>query len=165
MDQSLNAYIKQGNTKVIWVWYEGNGSSNQSVLEGQGVNYNFNFTRTGGAVTDSVPDRYNRVEAPSAGNKIHFAGTLARDYTVPANGTLVEVNAPGSVCTIRLAAGVSTTVGVTIVECTYTAGTFKAASNTGKGVAIALQTITGDGNIQQCLAVLQEGLPSVGLAD
>ncbi len=164
MDQSLNAYIKQGNTKTLWLWIEGTGSV-QTLYEGQGMCYNFNYNRSSGAATDSVPERYNRIELPSAGNKIHFAGVLACDVSVPKTGTLVEVNAPGSVCVIRLAIGVSTTVGVTIVECTYTAGTWKAATNTGKGVAIALQTITGSGAVQQCLAVLEEGLPSVGLAD
>ena len=165
MDQSLNAYIKQGNTKTLWLWIEGTGSV-QTLYEGQGMCYNYDYNRSGGAATDSVPERYNRIELPSSDNKAHFAGVLACDVTVPKTGTLVEVNAPGSVCNVRLAIGVSTAIGSeTLVECTYTAGTFKAASNTGKGCANAIQTITGSGAVQLCLVVLQEGLPSVGLAD
>jgi hypothetical protein len=60
---------------------------------------------------------------------------------------------------------VSATVGATDLECTYTAGTWKAASHSGKGVATALQTITGDSTVLDCLAVLQEGLQGGGLAD
>ncbi len=165
MDQSLNAYIKQGNTKTLWLWIEGTGSV-QTLYEGQGMCYNYNYNRSGGAATDSVPERYNRIELPSSDNKAHFAGVLACDVSVPKTGTLVEVNGPGSVCVIRVAAGVSAAIGdETLLECTYTAGTFKAASNTGKGCANAIQTITGGGDPLQCLAVLQEGLPSVGLAD
>ncbi len=164
MDQSLNAYIKQGNTKSLWLWIEGTGSV-QSLKQGQGMCYNFDYNRSGGAATDSVPERYNRIELPSTGNKTHFAGVLACDVSVPKTGTLVEVYGPGSVCVILTALDVTATVGSTILECTYDAGTWKAASNTGKGVATALQTITATGAVQQCLAVLQEGLPSVGLAD
>ena len=165
MDQSLNAYIKQGNTKSLWLWIEGTGSV-QTLYQGQGMCYNYDYNRSGGAATDSVPERYNRIEIPSSDNKAHFAGVLACDVTVHKTGTLVEVNGPGSVCSVLVAVGVTTVISdETLLECTYTAGTFKAASNTGKGCANAIQSVAGDSDTHLILAVLQEGLPSVGLAD
>ncbi len=160
MDCSINGPLDLPQQKKAEVWFEGTGTA-QTVYQGQGVCYNSDY----GTATASTPARYNRVELPASGNKTHFAGVLESNYTIPATGRLVTILLPGSVCTIRLAAGQSTTIGVTAVECTYTAGTWKTASNAGKGVAIALQTITGSGAVQNCLAVLEEGLPSVGLAD
>jgi len=156
-DQSINAPLKKGSVKSAWVWFEGA----TALKEGQGVCCNSDY----GTDTDSDARRMNRVEMPSADNKTFFAGVAARNYSAKAGGQMIEIYEPGSVCTILVAIGVSAVVGVTALECTYVAGTFKAATNNGKGVATALQTITGGAAALPCLAVLREGLPSVGLAD
>jgi hypothetical protein len=163
MDCSVNGPQKLNNGAKKSVWFEGNGSTAQTVYEGQGVCYNFDY----GTAASADGHRYNRVEVPSSGNKTHFAGVLLSGATIPAGGSVVEIATPTgqTVCNVLLAIGESTTIGATRVECTYTAGTWKAASNTGQGTAIALQTITGGAAVQLCQAVLCEGLPATGLAD
>ena len=163
MDGSLNGYIKQNNNVKKCCWFEGNGATAQTLYEGQGVCFNSDY----GTATEVDGRRYNRVELPKDGNKTHFAGVLLRDYTIPAGGGMVEIAVPSnnSVCNILLAIGVSAVVGETLFECTYTAGTWKAATNTGQGCAVALQTVTGGAAALLCQAVLCEGLPATGLAD
>ncbi len=161
MDASLNGPINAGRKILATYFFEGNGSSAQTVYEGQGVCFNSDY----GTATESKPERHARVELPSSGNKIHFAGVLAQNYSIPADGRFVQVYEPGSVCNIRCAAGQSATVNSTLLECTYTAGTWKTATNTAKGVADALQSITGGSAALLCLAYLRVGDPCVGLAD
>lgn len=144
------------------VWFAGTGSA-QTVNEGQGVCYNFDY----GTATTAEPRRYNEVELPagSSGNESHFAGVLAKDYTIPAGGRVVTIYGPGSVCYVLTLAGESATIGTTVLQFNYgnNYGLFTAESDTGKGCATALQTITGGASNQLCLAYLQEGVQSDGV--
>jgi len=157
MDTSLNGPLKQARVQKAVVWFEGD----TALTEGQGVCYNSDY----GTATVADARRMSHVELPANGNKTFFAGVAVRNYSARSGGQMIEICEPGSVCTILLAIGVSSVVGVTALECTYVAGTFKAATNNGKGVATALQTVTGGAAVLPCLALLREGLPSVGLAD
>ncbi len=154
MDVSINAPQKCANTKSEWVWFEGNGSSEQSMLKGRGVCYNWDY----GTAASVDARRYNRVELPTILNAPYFAGVLSRDYTIPAGGTLVEISKPGSTCEVLSKA--STTIGVGRFTCeaggTY-AGYFRYAGFPGQGSAKPLQTIDRSSTAGLCLAHLEEG--------
>jgi hypothetical protein len=161
MNISINAPTKKGNCKLLYVWFEGNGSSAVSVLEGQGVCYNWDY----GTAASVDARRTNRVELPTILNARFFAGVLARNYSIPKDGRFVEVNAPGSTCNILSKA--SSTIGVGILTClaggTY-AGYFQYAGFEGEGSVVPLQTIDRSSTAGLCLAKLQEGKPS-GLSE
>ena len=158
MDHSNNAPLKQARTNTAWVWFDGD----TALKEGQGVCFNFDY----GTATAPEAQRYNRVELPAAGNAAHFAGVAAREYAAKVGGQFIEINLPGSVCKVLVAAGVSATVGATALVCSHTGtpGSFIAVTvatpETGKGCAVALQSITGGASALKCLAVLSEGLQS-----
>jgi hypothetical protein len=157
MNKSVNAPIKQANKSLLFVWFEGNGSSAVSVYEGQGVCYNWDY----GTAASEDFRRTNRVELPTILNARYFAGVLARNYTIPSGGRMVEVYAPGSTCNILSKA--STTIGVGILTCTAGgtyAGYWKYAGFEGEGSAVPLQTIDRSSTAGLCEAKLQEGVPS-----
>ncbi len=161
MDASINAYLKQGRRILARVWFGGT----TALKEGQGVCYNFDHYPSGGAVTTSNEDRYNRVELPATANSLHFAGVSAHAYAASSTGQFIEICLPGSVCNILCYADVVIGVGVVTCEAgnalssTY-AGYFSRAGFDGEGSAVPLQTVTGDGDVEVCLAYLQTGLPS-----
>jgi hypothetical protein len=157
---SINAPLDSPDANLKQVWFKGSGSS-QTVYKGQGVCYQIDY----GTATDDEPSRYNRVELPDSTNHSHFAGVLAAGYTIPSGGRLVDIYVPGSVCYILALAGESATSGSTVLQVNYgnNYGKFTAESDTGKGCATALQTITGDSSDLLCLAVLQEGIQSDGV--
>jgi len=156
-DFSVNAPQKMANGDKICVWFEGNGSTSVSVYEGQGVCYNWDY----GTASASDARRTNRVELPTILNARYFAGVLSRNYTIPKNGTVVEVYVPGSACNILSKA--STTIGVGILTCnaggTY-AGYWQYAGFEGEGSAVPLQTVDRSSTAGLCLAKLQVGAPS-----
>ena len=161
MNKSVNAPIKQANKSLLFVWFEGNGSTAVAVLEGQGICYNWDY----GTAASEDFRRTNRVELPTILNARFFAGVLARNYTIPSTGRMVEVYAPGSTCNVLSLA--STTIGVGILTCTAGgtyAGYFKYAGFEGEGSVVPLQTIDRSVTAGLCEAKLQEGVPS-GLVD
>jgi hypothetical protein len=159
MDVSINAPLKKGKERLGVYWFEGNGSTVQSLKEGQGVCMNSDY----GTATAVDARRSNHVELPEDANDLFFVGVLARDYSIPIDGTMVEVLEPDSVCTILLGIGVSTVVGVTKLVCQQTTGLWVADTvESGKGTAYALQTITGGAAVLPCLAALEQG-PQSGL--
>jgi hypothetical protein len=138
------------------VWFEGSGSA-QTLYRGMGVCLNSDY----GTATSADFKRTNRVELPKDANDLFFVGVLARDYTIPATGCMVEVDLPGSATIIRLTAGVSTTVASSVCVCVQDTGLWNlVGAETGKGTARALQTITGGGSALECMAVLEEGAQS-----
>lgn len=157
MDCSINSPLALGNVKQLDVWFEGNGASAQTVLEGQGVCYNWDY----GTAATRTPARYNRVELPTILNARHFAGVLAQGYTVPAGGRVVTIYAPGSVCNVL--SRVANTIGVGLTTCeaggTY-AGYFNLGGFEGEGTAVPLQTVDRSSTAGLVLAKLQEGPPS-----
>lgn len=161
MDASINAPLKKARQILSRVWFGGT----TALKEGQGLCYNFDHFPSGGAVTNSNPDRYNRVELPSTANSLHFAGVSAHAYAASSTGQMVEICLPGSVCNILCYADVVIGVGVVTCEAgnalsdTY-AGYFSRAGFEGEGSAVPLQTVTGDGDVELCLAKLQTGNPS-----
>ena len=161
MDHSINAYLKKGQQILARVWFGGS----TALLEGQGLCYNFDHYPSGGAVTNSNPDRYNRVELPSTANSLHFAGVSAHAYPASSTGQMVEICLPGSVCNILCYADV--TIGVGIITCeagnalgTTYAGYFSRAGFEGEGSAVPLQTVSAASTPALCLAKLQTGNPS-----
>ena len=157
MDVSLNAPQKKGLCKTGWYWFEGNGSSTQTLYEGMGVCRNSDY----GTATAADARRSNRVELPKDGNDLHFVGVLARDYSIPSSGTMVEVYEPGSVCNVRCKIGEDATINSTVLVCVQDTGLWEPyGSETGKGTARALQTITGGAAALNCLVVLEEGVQS-----
>jgi len=157
MDCSVNGPQSLGNVKQLDVWFEGNGSTAQTVYEGQGVCYNWDY----GTASAASAERYNRVELPSILNARWFAGVLAQGYTVPATGRVVTIYAPGSVCNIL--SRVSNTVGVGLTTCEAGgdyAGYFNLGGLEGEGSAVVAQTIDRSSASGLCLAKLQTGLPS-----
>lgn len=157
MDCSINGPGALGNVKQLDVWFEGNGSTAQTLYEGMGVCYNWDY----GTASAATANRYNRVELPTILNARHFAGVLAQGYTVPAGGRVLTIYAPGSVCNVR--SRVSNTIGVGLTTCeaggTY-AGYWNAAGFEGEGSAVPLQTIDRSSTAGLCLVKLQEGTPS-----
>lgn len=143
------------------VWFTGNGSSSQTVYEGQGVCYYFDY----GTATTAEASRYNRVELPDSSNAAHFAGVLSQGYTIPAGGRVVTIYKPGSVCNVLTLSGEAATIGSTVLVFNYgdNFGKFTAETDDGVGTATALQTVSDAGADQLCLAVLQEGLQSGGV--
>ncbi|KKM00937.1 hypothetical protein LCGC14_1799460 [marine sediment metagenome] len=161
MDASINAYLKVGRRILARVWFSGT----TALKEGQGLAYNFDYFPSGGAVTNSNPDRYNRVELPATANSLHFAGVSAHAYAASSTGQFIEICLPGSVCNIWLNADV--VIGVGIITCeagnalgASSAGYFTRAGFQGEGSAVPLQTVTGASTAALCLAYLQIGLPS-----
>lgn len=152
-DFSINAPQKQGRTISEWVWFEGA----TALLEGQGVCYNWDY----GTAASSDARRYNRVEVPTILNARHFAGVAARNYSAKANGQLIEIYRPGSVCNVLSRANNTIGVGLTTCEAggTY-AGYFNGGGFEGEGTAVPLQTIDRSGTAGLCLATLQVGPPS-----
>lgn len=153
MDRSINAPQKKANTISEWVWFEGS----TALKEGQGVCYNWDY----GTASDADARRTNRVELPSITNARFFAGVAARAYSAKTNGQLIEIFKPGSTCNILSKA--STAIGVGILTCeaggTY-AGYFRYAGYQGEGSAVPLQTVDRSSTAGNCLAKLQEGIPS-----
>jgi len=152
-DFSINAPQKQGKTFSDWVWFEGA----TALKEGQGVCFNWDF----GTAASADARRYNRVELPTILNARHFAGVASRDYSAQANGQLIEVYRPGSVCNVLSKA--SNTIGVGLTTCiaggTY-AGYFQYAGFEGEGSGVPLQTIDRSSTAGKCLVALQVGKPS-----
>ena len=159
---ALNGPLQQHRKKIGWYWFTGNGSTSQTLYEGMGVCLNSDL----GTATADDAKRGNTVELPKDGNDLHFVGVLSRDYTIPADGTFVEVNEPGSVCVVRCKTNESTTINSTILVCVQDTGLWEAyGSETGKGTARCLQTITGGAAALDCLVVLEEGVQSGLQAD
>lgn len=157
MDRSINAYKKLANRNSLWLWLENATAGAVQFYEGQGVCYDAVY----GTAANVDAQRYNRCCAPSSTLAAHFAGVLAADYLVPVGGTLVQVYGPGSVCLIRVAITQSVVINSSVLECTYTSGTWKiGATSPGKGCANALQTYNTSAGIHKVLAVLQEGAQS-----
>jgi hypothetical protein len=158
---AINAPLDTPKTFTEVCWFEGNGSTSQTVYEGQGVCYNWDY----GTASENTPARGNRVELPTILNARHFAGVLARNYTVPPDGTFVEINTPGSVCSVLSKA--STTIGVGVLTCEAGgdyAGYFRYAGFEGAGSCAPLQTVDRSTTAGLCLAELQVGVQS-GLVD
>jgi hypothetical protein len=157
MDASINAPGSLGNVKQLDVWFEGNGSTTQTVYEGQGVCFNWDY---GTAATETF-NRLNRVELPAILNARYFAGVLAKNYTIPANGRVVTIYGPGSHC--RVLSKANTTIGVGILTCTAGgtyAGYWQYAGFEGEGSCVPLQTVDRSSTAGLCQAVLQTGNPS-----
>jgi hypothetical protein len=155
--QAINGPDKLANSNFETVWFEGNGSSDVSVYEGQGVCYNWDY----GTAADADARRYNHVELPTILNAPHFAGVLAEPQTIPATGKFVRIYLPGSVC--QVLAMKSLTIGVGRVTCqaggTY-AGYFTAEGFEGKGSAVPLQTLDTSATAALTLVKLEEGAQS-----
>lgn len=162
MDASINAYLKQGRRILARVWFSGT----TALKEGHGLCYNWDYFPSGGAVTNSNEDRYNRVELPATANSLHFAGVSAHAYPASSTGQFIEICVPGSVCNIWLNANVVIGVGVITCEAgnalgASSAGYFTRAGFQGEGSAVPLQTVSdGASTAALCLAYLQIGLPS-----
>jgi len=156
-DVSINAPLGLGNVEQLDVWFEGNGSTAQTLYEGMGVCYNWDY----GTAATSTPARYNRVELPTILNARYFAGVLSQNYVIPAGGRVVTIYGPSSVCRIR--SRVSNTIGVGLTTCeaggTY-AGYWNLGGFEGEGSAVPLQTIDRSSTAGLVLAKLQEGPPS-----
>ena len=153
MDTSINGYVKQTPTNVLWVWFEGS----TALKEGQGVCYNFDY----GTATAADGRRVNRVELPSTTNARYFAGVSARYYSAKTGGQFIEVYGPGSTCNVLV--GASVTLGSGIITCQAggtDAGVFTYAGFEGEGSAVPLQTVDGSSTDKLCLAKLQVGQPS-----
>lgn len=154
---SINGPMALGNCNQLDVWFEGNGSTAQTVLEGQGVCYNWDY----GTATARTPARYNRVELPTILNARYFAGVLAQNYTVPKGGCVVTIYGPGSVCNVL--SRVANVIGVGLTTCeaggTY-AGYWNLGGFEGEGTAVPLQTVDRSSESGLVLAKLQIGPPS-----
>lgn len=161
MDASINAPLVKGKRILARVWFSGT----TALKEGQGLCYNWDYYPSGGAVTNSNPDRYNRVELPATANALHFAGVAAHAYAASSTGQMIEICLPGSVCNIYCNADV--VIGTGIITCeagnalgATSAGYFTKAGFYGAGSAVPLQTVTGSSTAALCLAYLIPGDPS-----
>jgi hypothetical protein len=161
MNRSIDAHEKVENKDFVTVWFEGNGSSNVSVYQGQGVCFNWDY----GTAADKDGRRYNRVELPTILNAPHFAGVLSENFTIPATGRFVRIYTPGSVCLVL--AKKALTIGVGRVTCqaggTY-AGYFTAEGFEGKGSAVPLQTVDSSSTAALTQVYLEDG-PQSGLVE
>lgn len=123
------------------VWFTGS----TALKEGMGLCYDRNY----GTAAEVNERRMTYVELPSAtlSNNMASAGVVSRDYAAVSGGQMIVIYLPGSTC--KVAASIDTTVGVTRLTCSASAadaGRFGVAGFSGRGSALALQTIT-DGNI------------------
>lgn len=147
---AINGPNVQSPTISLWVWFTGA----TALLEGQGLCYDANR----GTATAVDGKRYNMVELPSITNNRHFSGVAARAYAASTGGQLIEVYAPGSVCTIL--SKVSNTIDTGRTTCiaggTY-AGYFERAGFGGKGSAVPLQTVDRSSTVGKCQALLEDG--------
>jgi hypothetical protein len=138
------------------VWFNGD----VALAEGVAVCFNFDY----GTATDSEAKRLNEVEVPTSLNAQFFAGTTNAAYIAVTGGQFIEINRPGSLCKILVAA--STVVGVGLLTFSVdaaTAGQFISVGLPGEGSATPYQTTTYVATAQLCLARLQQGQPSGGV--
>jgi len=160
-DFSINSPLKCGPVFPEWVWYIGV----DAIKEGQGVQRDsVDVASPVGAATVADARRWTRVKVCATGGI--FAGVAAADYPASPTGQLIQIYGPGSVCNV-LTYNVTTVLSAnTALVCSYDAtattgswaGTFKLNSSTGKGSALALQTITGTAAFQKVLAYLETGV-------
>ncbi len=151
-DQSINAHIKQAQTKSAWVWFNGA----VALKEGQGVCYNWDY----GTAATREARRTNEVEVPTILNAPYFAGVTARSYSASTGGQFIEIFLPGSTCNVW--STVSNTIGVGRTTCQAGAGVAAAGYFTltgfpGRGSAIPLQTIDRSSTAGLCLVLLEDG--------
>ena len=160
---AINAPLKKGNIKPLWVWFTGVGA----LKEGQGLCYDAHGIVAGGYAVEGTADarRYNKVALPTADLAGHFAGVASRAYSAKTGGQLIEIYGPGSVCNVLTYNVTTVLANSTALVCSYDAtgttgscaGTFKTGAATGKAGALALQSKTGTAAFALVLAVLQEG--------
>jgi hypothetical protein len=124
-----------GNLYIEEVWYEGT----DALKQGEAVCYNTDY----GTATAFDGRRCNRVERPSLGNNMAFAGVVERDYSAKSAGQRVRICVPGSKGAL-IALGANATMGDML---TFTAGAsgshrgrFVKAGFKGRGSAVIRQT-------------------------
>jgi len=176
-DFSISAPLREGNQKVLYVWYDGT----DALLQGQGVCYHHDYnaparpqaTQIIAAETAASIDfgRTNRVVLPGYGPSggtattmyDKFAGVVADNHNASPTGQLIRIYTPGSTCYIL--AKFNATIGTGRLTCqadgTY-AGYFTKAGFPGKGSALPLQTIDRSSIVGKIVAYLEDG-PESGL--
>lgn len=144
------------------VFYTGN----DAVLKGIGLVYDYAFAGTGSgeAAADAYGKRDKAVKKV-AGSTLPFAGVSKEYYPAKTGGQWIFISEPGGCAEALVTKQINTVAGTTYLVFSKSTGLLIAPSATreeGRGVALALQTITGDQDDPTMILVkLEDGLDAV----
>jgi hypothetical protein len=125
------------------VWFPGS----TAIRKGRGLCYDLDVagTGTGETATDPWGRRGNSVAVPSTANNLAFAGVATQYYPAKANGQMIDIFVPGSICPVQVgfASTIFSQAAGTLHTCSVNAadaGAFTFKGLTGRGTAMALET-------------------------
>lgn len=138
--KNLVRHYNQPRGEKERVWFPGS----TQIRKGMGLCYDLDITGTGTGelATDPWGRRGNSVAVPDTTNNLAFAGVATQDYSAKANGQMIDIWKPGSICPV--AVGFATTINSTRLTCSVNsadAGRFTFQGLSGRGTALALETL------------------------
>uniref|UniRef100_A0A6M3K3I9 Uncharacterized protein n=1 Tax=viral metagenome TaxID=1070528 RepID=A0A6M3K3I9_9ZZZZ len=144
MDRNLTRYYNQAPMIKRRVWFPGT----TAIRKGMGLCYDLDVagSDTGQAATDGWGRRGNSVAVPSSTNNLAFAGVASQYYSAKSNGQMIDIYEPGGLAEIAIgrASTIFSNSAGTLHTCSVNsadAGRFTLQGLSGRGTAIALQTL------------------------